>query len=150
MRTLWIVIADSLEASIYRSTPATTELALETRLEHPEAKLYGRDLVTDRPGTHTNSRSPRTNTLERTPPLVVEREKFAHRLAAFLDDAVAANRVHELALVMAPQLLGAVRAHMKAHTLERIVCAINHRKTDADLAEVVAEVRAQRTPAPLM
>jgi len=80
MNEYWIVVADSGKARIFTRARKFSELTEIETLVHPESRLKGKDLVTDRPAqvheSHAHGQSPSGE----ADPKATEAERFAKAL----------------------------------------------------------------------
>jgi protein required for attachment to host cells len=159
MSTMWIVMADVTEARIYESHGGAPVRLVESIL-HPEGRLTARELAADPPG-RTLTGAPggaaehgghggyarRGHSLaRRRSPADVVRERFGAALAEVLEEARAGHRFEELALVMAPRLLGLVRQHLSKETRRAVVAELHRSLMGGPVERVERLVRAARPP----
>ena len=119
---LWIVVDDAAEARIYASHPRQLPVLVDQ---------LARDGA-DRPG------------LGSTTALAVARDHFAIAIGALLDRGCAARRFDRLAIVMAPRLLGRVRAHLGADALAAIIATLDRRLNDGPADHIVRRIADAR------
>jgi protein required for attachment to host cells len=112
MDIVWILIADAARARILsaegRNGQALTDLEA---LVHGESRQPDQALSSDRPGRGwANAGGDARHAMDPpSDPAAVERERFAHQLAARLKSAHHEGRFQHLVIVAAPALLGALR-----------------------------------------
>ncbi len=146
---LMIVIADGANAR-FHSVARDGAPTLFAELDHAAGRLRSGELVTDRPGQMRSDSSGRPQSLaQRETPATLERERFARRIADTIDDAFRVGHFTELALVMAPKLLGLVRAHLSSQARAAVVGEIPRRLSDRPVADVCRELDEVRRPAAL-
>ncbi|HEY4219692.1 MAG TPA: host attachment protein, partial [Myxococcota bacterium] len=108
MSRTYVVVADAACARCYAST-GHRQLSLLDQLEHPQGRQHGIDLVSDRAGMggsdggEPHAFEPHTDVRD------AERERFARRIARYVDAAWASGAMHDVILVMPPRMLGEVR-----------------------------------------
>ncbi len=108
--TTCILVADAAHARLLSWHPGHHTLDIIERFEHPEGRLSGRDLVSDRPGRRGSSAgSSRRGGTERLDPRAREEVRFARKLAARLDEVAQDTDVDGLAVVAPPKFLGLLR-----------------------------------------
>ena len=112
MPTTWIVAADASRARVLQVAGRKRLVEVEDFL-NPEGRLHNREINTDakgrfagpdRPGGHSSDDEERT----------VEHynERFAKRVAEYLDRARSDQRYERLVLVAAPKVLGQLRKEL--------------------------------------
>lgn len=133
MSKLWIMVADASVARIYAAAARGAALHLVDTIEHPEGRLRGQDLVTDRPGSNTNQSSPSPHGYEpHTPAVDVVLDRFALQLADHLDAGRRQNSFEGLVLAMPPRLLGRVKAALTKETTLLLQESFDQRLVDLD------------------
>ena len=141
--SLWIVVADAAEARIYSCRGREPPLLVE-HLAHPAAHLRDRDLTSDRPGRAARGVGGPQSLTPTTKASDTERDRFARTLADAIGRGHEAKRFDELALVMAPELLGLVRSHLLKSALDAIVVAVDKRLNDTPIDDIVLRVADAR------
>lgn len=150
MNNTWIVVADNVSARFHSWTLPVVIADVAPGLVHAEGRLRSRDLVTDRPGESRNDASTRPQSFAlRTTPADQERERFAQQIAGAIEEAFAARRFSELALVMSPKLLGLVRAGLSERVRATVIAELGQRLTGRPIDEVVERINNVRRPATL-
>jgi protein required for attachment to host cells len=144
MSRLWIIVADGCLARIYATTARGAALHLVDTLDHPEGRLRGHELVTDRRGSNASDNSTARHAFEpRTPAVDVELDHYAKRLADHLEAARKQDSFDGLILAMPPRLLGRVKAALSTETTRLVRDSFGQRLID--LSEI--ELREFLTPA---
>jgi len=127
-----IVVADQAEATFYDIEHLAEGLHAAGRLEHPEAHLHDRDLVSDRPGRvfdrapnpgHRRGATARHGTGGERSPHKHEAQLFARRVAEEL--ARQGPGFDRLVLMAGPQMLGLLREALTETTREKLVAEVN-------------------------
>lgn len=148
-KSMWIVVADGTIARIHSWAKASEVPVLVEELAHPEGRLHSSELVSDRPGQAQSDGGQPHGLAQRESAAEHERERFAHRIATVIDAGLAKNRFTELALVMAPKMLGLVRERLSTPARRAIVGTIDHRLVDVPIDDVVRQLSAVIGPEPL-
>ncbi|MEZ4451533.1 MAG: host attachment protein [Nannocystaceae bacterium] len=138
----WILIADAARARIFAvEGPRDPWVAVDVE-DHPEGRLRGVDLVSDRPGRSFHSSAPARSAMEpHTDPREVEAQRFARALA---ERALAGRRegaYESLVLVAPPRFLGHLRSALAPGVAERVSASIDADLThfaDGDLPAAIA------------
>jgi protein required for attachment to host cells len=143
MHAFLVVVADSARARILgRKQKFSPPEELES-LTHPESRLRRQDLVSDRPGTVHESRTPGESQADpRTDPRDHEAELFARELAARLKQLRQRPGFDGLSLVAEPRFLGLLRRQLDAETLKRIQVEIGANLTREDVDTIARKVDA--------
>lgn len=111
MDTIWVLVADSGRARLFRAGGARAPLEEQTDLVMPAARLREQELLSDRPGRAFDSAGRGRHAMEpATPAKEVESRRFAARIAALLDAERQAGAFARLVLVAPPAFLGQLRA----------------------------------------
>jgi protein required for attachment to host cells len=110
MDTIWVVVADSARARLFRAAGNRAPLEEQTDLLLPDALLREQDLVSDRPGRAFDSAGAGRHAMEpRTSAKEVESRRFAARIADLLEAERQAGAYGRLVLVAPPAFLGYLR-----------------------------------------
>ncbi len=109
MSNTWIAVANSAMARIFLIEKNGNVLEIET-LVHPQSRLHGRDLTSERPGRMQDSIGSSRHAMEQaTSPKEVEYEIFAKNVATYLHTAHQENKFNRLYLAASPHFLGLLR-----------------------------------------
>jgi protein required for attachment to host cells len=139
----WILVADSSRANLFATELPEQPWALLDEFEHPEGREQSRDIEdSSPPGRMLQNKSlgGRRSAMEpRTTPKEAETERFAGRLADFLETAVANRRFDDLVLVAPPHFLGVLHGALGAQTRKRLRATV-----DKDLSMLEASDVRQR------
>lgn len=148
-RKLWVVVADGARARIFRANGDTHRFEPVLEELYEPARLKGSELLADRPGrTFDSSHDKGRHAMEPdTDPKRVEKEKFAYRLAALLEDALNREEYRELVLAAAPRMLGDLREALSARVRERVVAELDKDLTPLPQAELEERLRPVIWPA---
>ncbi len=145
MSATWIVIADSASARIFRPARAGRELNLLKEMEHPDSRMPGRGLTTDRPGRAFDSAGPGRHAMaQQTGPREHEAWTFCRRLADEIEAARGRNQFDRLVLVAAPAFLGRLRQTLGDPALKTLKASVDKDltglRTDQLLKQLPEEV----------
>lgn len=134
--TVWVLVANASSARILKPENKHDLVELES-FEHPEARLHGRDLVSDRPGRTDNSNTHGHHSLNSTTqPKKVEAQHFADHLSQHLDHAHKSGSFHRLYLIVSPAFLGLIRGSLHSNTQNAIALAIDKDVTEKSNQEI--------------
>jgi protein required for attachment to host cells len=140
----WLVIANASRARVLEESGKSGVYAHVADLVHAQSRQKGAALAGDRPGhvpgvsahgTGSSAYDPRTSPRER------EHDRFAHEVAAVLNDGVAAGRCAGIVLVSSNPFLGHLKEHLTEQShkmLLRSVVADYTTLSDRELAQRLA------------
>jgi len=110
----WIVIADGMHARIFQQDRRGAPLmpALDHEMIDPAAHSFSRDLKSDAPGRTFDGAGGRHAMEPRTDPKTHEKQIFARRVAALVNEAASRRTFDQLVLVAPPKTLGELRTQL--------------------------------------
>lgn len=124
MRKVWILVANSADAKIFRAD-SVKKLTEIHDFKHIESQMPAHDLVSDRPGTATNKSSYGTHMFqERTPQKVKEKNNFAHEIADYLREELNKGSFERLYFIAPPNFLGALRGAVEPSVAKLVFAEI--------------------------
>lgn len=149
-RRIWMVVADAGQARIFFTATGSqgtiSELADEG-LTNEELHRHSRDVGTDRPGRSVDSVGHARHSEDAGVDLHRgEKERFARRLAAHIEDRARQDSFDTLLIVASPRTLGALRPALGPETLKRLIREIDKDLTKLPFAELAAKLRAAIPP----
>ena len=113
-KEIWVLVANSSTATLFRAENNKTLTALHT-FKHPESRLKGSDLVSDRPGRAYESSGPTRHAVEPSSwPHDVEVVNFARELARFFESELTRKKPDHFYLAASPAFLGVLRPLLPA------------------------------------
>lgn len=127
----WVVLADEAKARIFGADAVLDDLVEIRDLIHPEGRMSGRELKSDRAGRFSKWGGARTAADPRTEVEVVEATRFAAEVADVLRVGRNAGEYERIILVAPPKFLGRLRAALDPNVSRVVVGAI-----DKDLSGV--------------
>lgn len=132
----WILVANSTIARIFEVEKNNKLIELEL-LTHPESRLHGRELTSDRPGRGFESAVIGRHAKEpTTPPKKVEFGIFAKHLSDHLETAHKEGKFGKLYLAASPQFLGLLRQEIGSNTAQTIAGEIDKDMTQMEPSEI--------------
>jgi len=135
----WGVVADAVHAQIYSRPTRRAPLELGQTFAEEQARATEHELVTDSPGRTFDSMGAGRHAKQPEHTMKQNlREAFARQIADFVETGRTANRFAHLAVVAAPTLLGELRAHFSAPSLQLLDTEIAKRMTDAKPEAIAA------------
>ena len=133
MSDVWVVVASSTRCRIFTQHKHSGPLEPVMDLEHPEGRLHGRDLVSDRPGRTFDSAGNGRHAMGQTvDPHEQENIRFAKTVATKIDAARKKERFDRLVLVADPRFLGHLRHTLSSATRQRLTTELQKNLADAD------------------
>jgi len=138
----WIVVANSSRARVLENRGAGTGLTPLQTYEHPESRVKGIDLASDRPGHTATDRGSRTALEPDTDPKRNAQEHFAHELAQALEQGRVQNRYQDLILVASSPFLGVLRSRLPKGVKAQVREALNKDYTAFAERELAAQLGA--------
>lgn len=104
MKKTWVLVADASRAQLYsHSRGGALELFME--FDHPESRMKGSDIKSDRAG-YQNSKGTGHGSMEARPPKQHEAEVFARELAATIEKGRTSNTIENLIVTAPPHFAG--------------------------------------------
>src|SRR5579885_3335077 len=131
-KTIWILVADGAHARVFERVGATAGLRLAANgaFEHKVERTH--EMGSERPGRAVESVGGARHAVEpRVDWSEQEKQRFAARLAAHLEERAQREGFDRLVLVAPPRFLGALRAELGAHARARLAGRL-----DKDLTEL--------------
>lgn len=115
MSKIWILVANSGNATLFSADSPTTPLTELATFENPDVRAKQMDLVSDRPGRSFDSHGEGRHAMESK---VEPKQQIQLRFAKLISDRLEQGRVDNafgrLVLVVAPMFLGLLRANFNA------------------------------------
>lgn len=142
MKTTWVLIANASTARCFEQEADGGLTGLES-FSHPESRMRGSALGSDRPGHIEHlGRGPKSGSSyqPRVDPKSLEHEKFAQELAAYLNAAVAAHRCERVFVIASNPFLGQLKSHLNAQTAQRLAGGVAADLTSYDGKELQTRV----------
>lgn len=115
MSTIWILAANSGNATLFTADSPTAPLTELATFDNPAARAKQKDLTSDRPGRSFDSHGEGRHAMEvAVEPKKQEQIRFAKLIAVRLEQGRVDNAFGRLVLVAAPMFLGLLRANFGA------------------------------------
>ena len=111
MSDIWVTVADSSRARIFRAGSPSSPLEEIQTLAHPEARLHESDLISDRAGRIISSASGSHGYGTEDEAKDEEASRFASLVCSTLDANYKKGSFNKLYIVAAPAFLGLLRKH---------------------------------------
>lgn len=137
MKAFTVVVADSTRARIFTTDSAKSPLIEIETMAHPEGRMHDKDITSDLPGKDKGGDGSGGHAYQdQTDPKKHEVDKFAKRVAVYLDDARNANELEKVLIVSEPAFLGQLRGHLSSKTNEKVVFELDKNLTHHSLKEI--------------
>ncbi len=134
----WILVADGPQARLFCNDGPGRGVAPFFDGLLTGCNLPGREIMSDRPGRTSDSAGQGRPAKEpRTDPREVEKRRFAHTLAAMLEDGLNQGRFDCLVLVAPPRALGQLRDESSKSVRDKI---------SAELAQDLTQMPQHKLP----
>jgi protein required for attachment to host cells len=115
MSKIWILTANSGNATLFTADSPTAPLTELAAFDNPEARAKQMDLASDRPGRSFDSHGEGRHAMEvQVEPKKQEQIRFAKLIADRLEQGRVDNAFERLVVVAAPMFLGLLRANFGA------------------------------------
>ena len=122
----WIVVAESSRARIFTMEGALAPMHELEDLSHPEARLPGRELKSDRSARVFRGRGQENHPGEpNVEPKQQEAIQFARQISERLEQARTKGELEELVLIAPPAFLGLLRQNLSAATEKHLIKSID-------------------------
>lgn len=141
----WILTANSSIAKIFKVQEGMSLIEVRV-LEHPESRFHTRDLVSDKPGTDSQSVGVRHHQMEQaTSPKQLEFIAFVKEIASYLETERKNGSFKRLYLSASPNILGLLRQHLDPATIKLVSGEV-----DKDFTAMRASEIIKHLPFPVM
>jgi len=141
MGTVWVLVADSAEAHILEGQHVKGPLQIVQGFGNPQGRAHARDLVSDGPGRVHDRFGPGRHSVDAGQSIKSDvADRFARAIADYLADGRRSGRFDRLALVVAPAMLGRVRAALEKPVADAVVAELDKDLVRADPAEVARQL----------
>lgn len=124
MKTQWILIANASTARLYGRAAPERPLEILAEHNHPESRMKGSELGSDRPGHEVADHSSASTRFEpRTDARRKEHQHFAEELAEALAQGLAAGRYDSLWLFASNPFLGELKSRLSPQVAQHVELA---------------------------
>ena len=126
MRKVWILVANSSQAKIFRAEEGSQVLVVHGVFFHDDSRLMNHDLVSDGSGRESVSMMSGSDTYDpKTSPKMKEAHLFANELADFLQKGLNKGEYERVYIVAKPPFLGYLRQSMTPNVAKTVVSEIH-------------------------
>lgn len=138
MQAYLVVVADSARARLFGRKQKLSALDELETLTHPESRLRRQDLISDRPGTVHESKTPGESQADpKTDPRDHEAELFAREICSRLKSLRLESKLQGIAVIAEPRFLGLLRKQMDGETRQLVETEIGANLT-RETPEIIA------------
>lgn len=120
MSTTWILIGNSARARLYENSGIGKGLNLLSEFDHPESRMKGSELVSDRAGYVPGVGNGHASRQQATDPKQNEAEHFALEIARTLEHGRGQNKYERLILVAGSPFLGILKSRLSDQVVSLI------------------------------
>jgi len=133
MNNVWVVVASNTRCRIFTQHKHNAPLEEIEDLVHPEGRLHGRDLATDRPGRSFDSEGSGRHAMgQPVDPVEQENIRFAKTVAEKIDAARKQEKFERLVIVADPGFLGHLRQSLPSATRQRLGTEVQKNLAEAN------------------
>ena len=136
----WIVVAESSRARIFTMEGALAPLRELEDLSHPEARLPGRELKSDRTRVFRGRGQENHPGEPNVEPKQQEAIQFARQISERLEQARTKGEFEGLVLIAPPAFLGLLRQNLSAATEKHLIKSIDKNLVQMSEREIRAYV----------
>lgn len=132
----WIVVANSSKARFFQAVSNQDLKEFDTLL-HPESRMKGEELLSDKPGTTFDSQGPGRHYVGKMQDLKdSESKEFAKEIGKKLMDIAKEHPIEQLFLASSPKFLGVLVKEIDGNLAGCLKEAINHDITSLTPEEI--------------
>ncbi len=118
MRSIWVLVADNSQASMYQFRPNQHSLHLLDSIHHEQERWHTGDFITDKPGystrpSTTNNMADRESGTADRSPKATEKARFTQTIAKAINHAYSTNSFESLQVCAPPGFMGALLPKLK-------------------------------------
>ena len=122
MSDIWVIIANSSQASLYKANFNVNggQLHLIKEIHHPESRIKSTQIASDRSGNYQSNITKNGSYSGAIEPHNYESERFAQHLATILNRGRTAQDFSNLIIIASPHFLGLLRKNLNARVHDLI------------------------------
>lgn len=109
------------QAKVYLSDSISKEFNLHDTLLHPESRMKGSNIASDRPGHYKSRADGHGAFVERSDPKDYKADRFANEISHYVKDAHNKNKYRELIIAASPPFHGLIKKHLEKGVEESVV-----------------------------
>ncbi len=138
--TAWILVSDASRAKLLSAEVREDDWSSVEQFDHPEGRELSREIAPSSPPgraqqSHATGGS-RSSLEQHTSPKEAEAERFAHKLSAYLEHAIAERRFDYLVLVAPPHFLGLLKGVLGRQAAKHLRTTVGKDLSMLDAAEL--------------
>jgi protein required for attachment to host cells len=143
VNTLWILVAQSSQATIYAMDSTGKELTEIEHFDHADSRRHAREITSDLPGRTVGGDGSHHALEAKTAIKEEEAILFAQQINKYLEECRGKRQFARLAIMAAPAFLGHLRKHMNEQVAKLVVHEIRKNLDQDDVAQIHAHLPAQ-------
>ena len=135
--TTWVVVADSSRGRIFVQDQRKSALQEKEDFIHPNSRMHGRDLTSDRPGSDSGAIGQGRHVIDaQTEVKQHEAESFAHEIVDHLETGRKSGSFNKLVLMAPPAFLGTLRECLSDELRKMVVGELDKDLSQHSIEEV--------------
>lgn len=119
MTTTWVLVADASYAQLYRQL-TSGELEVFMEFDHPESRMKGDQLASDRPGRRQSTETGQGMVIDPGTLKQHEAENFAKQLADTIEKARVSHTIKDLVIAAPPHFSGLLNQSLSKSARELV------------------------------
>ncbi len=139
MTTKWVLVADSSCAQLYKFA-GNADLELFMEFDHPESRLKGSQLASDRAGRQQSKGTGHGTFSDSTSLKQQEAERFAKELADTIEKARLNNTIQEMIIAAPPHFSGLLNHALSKHAKALVSANVEKDYTRLSATELQARL----------
>lgn len=143
MSNVWVLVADSSSAKIFKSDSQLDLLQEVADLVHSESRMHERDVTSDLPGSNAGEGGSRHGFDGQTGIKEQEAINFAREINSQLETGRNNGQFNQLIVAAAPAFLGVLRQHISENTAKLITHEINKDLVKFSTAEIKSHLASE-------
>lgn len=139
MTTTWVLVADASCAQLYRQL-ASGELEVFMEFDHPESRMKGDQLASDRPGRQQSKGTGHGTFVDPGTLKRHEAENFAKQLADTIEKARVSNTIKDLVIAAPPRFSGLLNQSLSKNARELVRASVEKDYTKLTATDLQARL----------
>lgn len=136
MSNIWVLVAESSRAKVFRADSRTGPLQEVADWVHPSSRLHERDISSDLPGSNSAADGNRHNYDSRSTIKDHELTTFAKEIDSKLENAHNQGEFDELVVAAATPFIGSLRKNMSDNISKVVIHEINKNLVKMNAKEI--------------
>lgn len=136
MAITWILVANAAQAKLYANQGPNKGVELVNEYEHPESRVKGSELVSDRPGHNQGHGNGHGAYVQHMDPKQNAADHFARHLAGMLEEGRAKGLYERLILAASTPFHGVLKQHLSNGVNKLVTGSVDRDYTSAGEREL--------------